>query len=408
MNEICPIKCRAGALHILKQLRQAGFETYFAGGCVRDRLLSAAPVEYDIATAARPADIKTLFPKARSVGEAFGVMLVRSNELMYDVATFRKDGPYSDARHPDSIEYCDAKHDAQRRDFTINGLFEDPINETIIDFVEGQNDLDQRLVRAIGTATERFAEDHLRMLRAVRFSSRFEFTIETETAEAIRNLSHELVGISKERIGEEVKKMFLHSNRGVSAWELQYLGLDRIMLNEPSCMHAPIRVGRLPANSSYATTLASWILDRNGFESNPFQHADNWRKQLLLSNQTFNELQTVLRLHRDLFSWDNLGVAKQKRTASTDYFLCALAIVQAEDRALFIHIKRSVALLAQTELAPKRLVDGNRLLDAGIPPSSQLGTVLEGVYDAQLEGSIMTEEEAISLAITIYRDLLGS
>lgn len=408
MTEICPVKCREGAIDVLKKLRNAGFETYFAGGCVRDRLLSAAPVEYDIATAARPADIHTLFPKARNVGEAFGVMLVRNNELMYDVATFRKDGPYSDARHPDSIEFCDAEQDAQRRDFTINGLFEDPINDTTIDFVGGKNDLENRLVRAIGDPSERFAEDHLRMLRAVRFSSRFEFSIETETAEAIRKGSHKLAGISKERIGEEIKKMFLHSNRGVAAWELQYLGLDLIMLNEASCMNAPTRIGRLPAISSYATTLAAWILDRNGFESDALQHADRWRKQLLLSNQTFNELQNIIRLHRALFSWDTLGIAKQKRTASTDEFIHALSIVQAEDRPLFIYIKRSVTVLSQTELAPKRLVDGNQLLDAGIPPSAHLGTVLEAVYDAQLEGVISNEDDALTLANAIYRDLLDS
>ncbi len=173
MNEICPIESRNGAIAILKQLREAGFETYFAGGCVRDRLLSDTPTEYDIATSARPEDIKNIFPKARSVGESFGVMLIRRNEIMYDVATFRSDGPYSDHRHPDKVQFSDAEHDAQRRDFTINGMFEDPIDETIIDFVNGKADVDARLIRAIGNPLQRIQEDHLRMLRAIRFSSRF-------------------------------------------------------------------------------------------------------------------------------------------------------------------------------------------------------------------------------------------
>ncbi|HIA71223.1 MAG TPA: CCA tRNA nucleotidyltransferase [Phycisphaerales bacterium] len=408
MNEICPIICRKGAIAILTKLRDAGFETYFAGGCVRDRLLCAAPTEYDIATSAKPEEIKKLFPKARSVGEAFGVMLVRSHELMYDVATFRSDGPYSDSRHPDSIQFSTAKEDAQRRDFTINGIFEDPIDNVLIDFVGGEQDLELRLVRAIGEPRERFAEDHLRMLRAIRFSSRFEFSIDVDTAEAIRELSNELAGISRERIGEEIKKMLTHPNRGVAAWELQYLGLDRIILSEESCMNAPTRLGRLTTNSTYATALAAWILDRNGSEGAIFEVASHWREQLQLSNKVANSLEEILQIHQTLYAWESLGVAKQKRIASAIEFINALAIIQSEDRATFIYIKRCLSTLEKTGLAPERLIDGNELIKSGIQPSSALGDILEAVYDAQLEGTISNKKEAITLAIAIYRDLLDS
>jgi poly(A) polymerase len=408
MNEICPIESRNGAITILTQLREAGFETYFAGGCVRDRLLSDAPTEYDIATSARPEDIKNIFPKARSVGEAFGVMLVRCNDIMYDVATFRSDGPYSDHRHPDKIQFSDAEHDAQRRDFTINGMFEDPIDETIIDFVNGRADMDARLVRAIGNPLQRIEEDHLRMLRAIRFASRFEFSIEDNTAEAIREVAHELAGISKERIGEEVKKMLLHPNRGVAAWEMQYLGLDRIIFAEASCMNAPTRLGRLHAISSYANGLAAWILDRNGSEADVATIAKRWRVQLLLSNKTFAELTDILTLHRHLLSWDTLGIAKQKRSASSTRCTAALAILQAEDRAAFIHIKRTITALKKSGIAPAPFINGNDLLEAGIAPSPSLGIILENIYDAQLEGSVTTRDGAISLGIAIYRDLQDS
>jgi tRNA nucleotidyltransferase/poly(A) polymerase len=408
VNEICPIICREGAISILTRLRDAGFETYFAGGCVRDRLLSAVPTEYDIATSAKPDDIKKLFPKARTVGEAFGVMLVRSHELMYDVATFRSDGPYSDHRHPDKITFSDAKHDAQRRDFTINGLFEDPLEEKIIDFVNGKSDIDGRLIRAIGDPRKRIEEDHLRMLRAIRFAARFEFSIEDETAEAIRELSCELAGVSRERIGEEIRKMMQHPNRGVAAWELQYLGLDQIIFSEASCLNPVTRLGWLPENATYPTSLAAWIIDRHSNKANLHDVAINWRKSLLLSNQTWNELNEILTVHQQFFAWDSLGIAKQKRLASSQQCLSALALIQAEDRSLFVHIKQAIAFLEKSGLSPKRLVTGHTLLEEGIAPCSAMGTILEAVYDSQLEGIITTRDQAITLALAIYKDFLDS
>ena len=408
MNEICPIICREGAISILTRLRDAGFETYFAGGCVRDRLLSAAPTEYDIATSAKPDDIKKLFPKARSVGEAFGVMLVRSHELMYDVATFRSDGPYSDHRHPDKITFSDAKHDAQRRDFTINGMFEDPLEEKIIDFVNGKSDIEGRLIRAIGDPKKRIEEDHLRMLRAIRFAARFEFSIEDKTAEAIRELSCELASVSRERIGEEIRKMMQHPNRGVAGWELQYLGLDQIIFSEPSCLNPVTRLGWLPENATYPTSLAAWIIDRHSNKANVHDVASKWRKSLLLSNQTWNELNEILTVHQQFFAWDSLGIAKQKRIASSQQCLSALALIQAEDRSLFVHIKQGIALLEKNGLSPNRLVTGHTLLEEGIAPCSAMGTILEAVYDSQLEGIITTRDQAITLALAIYKDFLDS
>jgi len=408
MSGICPIECREGAISILSTLRKAGFETYFAGGCVRDRLLSSVPNEYDIATAARPDDIKKLFPKARSIGESFGVMLVRTHNNMYDVATFRSDGPYSDNRHPDEITFSDAEHDALRRDFTINGIFEDPIEDRIIDFVGGEDDIQHRIVKAIGNPDDRIAEDHLRMLRAIRFAARFDFSIEAETGNAIRENSEALGGVSRERIGEEVRKMMMDQNRGVAAWEIQYLGLDRMLFAEESCMNAPTRLGRLPANSSYATALASWILDRHSSEADLHAISSKWRTQLLLSNRTFEDLNEVLALHQQIFTWSTLGTAKQKRTIASENFLNALSIIQCEDRVLFVHIRRCITELEKTGISPDRLITGNDLIDAGVPPSATLGDVLEAVYDAQLEGALGNKDDALGLALAIYKDFHNS
>ena len=408
MSTICPIECRKGAVQILTQLRDAGFDAYFAGGCVRDRLLSNPPTEYDIATSAKPDDIKTIFPKARSIGESFGVMLVRNNEHMYDIATFRSDGPYSDHRHPDEIQFSDDKHDAMRRDFTINGMFEDPIEEKIIDYVGGQDDIEHHVIRAIGNPIERIGEDHLRMLRAVRFAARFSFSIEAKTGDAIRELAPELVGISRERIGEEVRKMMIDPNRGVAGWELQYLGLDRVIFAEQSCMNAPTRLGRLPASASFSTSLAAWIIDRHSSEANVQEIASLWRSQLLLSNKVYEDLCKILTLHQQLFVWDTLGTAKQKRIAASDQCIGALAIIQGEDRAGFVHIKRVITHLEQTGLAPEHFITGHDLLEAGLEPTSALGDVLEAVYDAQLEGSVSSREQALAFAMTIYKDFQDS
>jgi tRNA nucleotidyltransferase/poly(A) polymerase len=405
MTASCPIEARNGAIEVLQKLRDAGFETYFAGGCVRDRLLSAAPTEYDIATAARPDDVKEIFPQSKSVGEAFGVMLVRRNKYIYDVATFRSDGEYTDHRHPTNITFTDAKHDAQRRDFTINGLFEDPIEEDVIDFVGGKDDLDARLIRAIGDPNLRLSEDHLRMLRAVRFASYFSFSIETETAEAIREHAPQLSGISKERIGGEIRRMFTHQNRGVAAWELQYLGLDVSILGEHSILTAPTRVGRLPATSDFPTALAAWAIDRHSSEADLQTIATHWCEQLLLSNREYSNLQEILALHSALGAWETLGVAKKKRLASAALFPSALAILQAEDRPMFVFVKQAITQLAKTGLAPDPLLRGDDLIELGIPPSEAMGTILESLYDAQLEGGVCNKEEAIFFAKALIREI---
>jgi len=408
LTSSCPIEARKGALEILNALRDAGHETYFAGGCVRDRLLSAAPTEYDIATSAKPEEIRNVFPKAKSVGESFGVMLVRKNNILYDIATFRSDGEYKDHRHPANVTFTDAKQDAQRRDFTINGLFEDPIEETVIDYVGGKDDLDARIIRAIGDPNKRLSDDHLRMLRAVRFAANFSFSIEAETADAIREHAPQLCGVSKERIGGELRRMLSHHNRGIAAWELQYLGLDVPILGEPSILTAPTRVGRLPATADFPTTLAAWIIDRHSSEANLQTIASSWKSQLLLSNREFSTLQEILALHTTLQSWETLGVAKKKRLASADRFPSTLAILQAEDRPMFVFVKQAIAKLLKTGLCPDPLLTGDDLVEIGIPQSSALGAILDGVYDAQLEGGITTKENAISLAKIIARDILGN
>ena len=288
-------------------------------------------------------------------------------------------------------------------------MFEDPIEESIIDYVDGKDDIVNRIIRAIGDPhTNVSRKIILRMLRAIRFAARFEFSIESETGNAIRENSQKLAGISRERIGDEIRKMLTDQNRGVAAWEIQYLGLDRVLFAEESCMNAPTRLGRLPANATYATALAAWIFDRYTNDADVQSIASQWRTQLLLSNRTFEELLEILRLHQKLFDWNSLGTAKQKRTAASSSCKSALSIIQCEDRPLFVHICRGISILERTGIAPNRLLNGNDLLEAGVPPSELLGRVLEAVYDAQLEGAISSADDALNLGLAIHRDFQDS
>lgn len=400
---------REAAVWTVTRLQQAGFAAYFAGGCVRDQLMGREPTDYDVATSARPEDIQRIFPRARAVGESFGVMLVRHGGQTVEVATFRTDGPYSDGRHPDEVHFTDAEHDAQRRDFTINGLFEDPVAGRIIDFVGGQHDLKARCIRAIGDAHERLREDRLRMLRAVRFAARFAFSIDPETADAIREGAGNLKGISRERIGQEIRRMMMNANRAVAAWELQYLGLDELVLGESNRTVAPTRLGQLPEPAAYPTALAAWVFDRHGEGTEADRAARRWRKALMLSNTEYDTLRDCLDYSRALRSaWPRLGVARQKRIAASAPFEQALLLVQTADRQEFIDIRRRVLELEKTGLAPEPLISGEDLIGAGMKPGPRFRRILDGVYDAQLEGQIGSREEALDLAVLIGRTLGAS
>ncbi len=196
------------SLKIVRTLRKAGYIAYYAGGFVRDFLLGIASDEVDIATSASPDQVEALFPKTVAIGKAFGVVLVLFEGESFEVATFRKDHDYVDGRHPQSIDFSSPEKDAQRRDFTINGMFYDPLTEEIHDYVEGQKDLKHHIIRAIGNPQERFAEDRLRMMRAVRFAARLGFRIEEKTQEAIIKHANTLFpSVSMERIWQEFTKM---------------------------------------------------------------------------------------------------------------------------------------------------------------------------------------------------------
>lgn len=422
---------------IVRVLRQTGHVAYLAGGCVRDELLGLEPKDYDVATDAPPDAVRRLFKRCRLVGEAFGVVLVWRAGVWIEVATFRKDMKYVDGRRPEGVVFSDAREDALRRDFTINGLFEDPLSEDpdaqIIDYVGGLRDLKRRRVRAIGDAEERFSEDYLRMLRAVRFAARLGFQLEGKTAAAIKRHAGKLAAISRERIGQEVGWMLRGPDPVRAARLTQQLGLDAPVLQEP---HKRARlpllgdvVGARPApsgeptdngNGEYAVVLTAWLLDRHavgrqnaeGFVKRMLAVMEAWRGALCLTNQQSEAMKGYVRLLARAAGWAGLTIAQKKRLLAEREWGGAAILLAALAKAaprkglaakstwakVWKLVKAEAPRLVKEGAAPPRLVTGDDLVKAGMKPGPALGRVLEAIYDAQLEGRVTTKAQGLKMA----------
>ena len=378
------------------RLRRFGFESLFAGGCVRDRLLGIEPREYDIATSATPEEVKRVFPRAIGVGESFGVMLLRSGGITFEIATFRTDGGYVDGRHPTEVRFAGAEEDAKRRDFSINGLFERPESGEVVDFVGGRADLEARLLRAIGDPAARLAEDRLRALWAVRFAARFELTVDPATEAAILALDGELLGVSRERLGQELRRMFASPHRATAAALLERWSLDRVLLGTHGLAEKLTRLGALPPDASAMAALAAWLLDR-GEATDPSSTAERLQGGLGLSNAEREELAAVLRSVESLRAeWARAGIARRRRLGMEPGFDPAVIIREAEAPG---EGRSATAFLEGfgPERSPDRLVRGRDLIDAGFVPGPRFGDLLEAVYDAQLEGRVHSRGEAMAL-----------
>jgi poly(A) polymerase len=393
---------REAAARIAGTLSRAGFVAYFAGGCVRDHVLGIEPADYDVATDATPEQIAGMFPSARGVGEAFGVMLVRMGGRTVEVATFRSEGGYMDGRRPSEVRFTNAKEDAQRRDFTINGLFQDPQTGAVIDHVGGQRDIEGRTLRAIGDPDARFREDRLRTLRAARFAARFALVVDPATAAAARRYAPDLAGVSRERVGQELRKMLAHHSRAEGLALVEAWLLDAPALGERHCEGPLARVRALPAGAAFAEALAAWKLDRASRPDAPTE--GDWVEALVLSNREASDLDEAVRLVqwiRD--SWDPAPKSARKRRASRSLFGAALAIRAAEDPAHAASIRVSVGDLASEPggLAPAPFVTGDDLIGAGLAPGPRFKALLDHAYDRQLEGEFRSRSQALE---AILRD----
>ncbi len=430
---------RYAAVAILRKLQEYGHEAYLAGGCVRDALLGLEPKDFDVATDADPDRVRMLFDRSWYVGEAFGVVRVRMMGHDIEVATFRQEWGYQDGRRPDKVKFSDAEHDAQRRDFTINGLFENPLiknkDERIIDYVGGREDMQRRVLRAIGDPAERFGEDYLRMLRAVRFAARLGFTIEPGTLNAIGPLAENLGKISRERIGQEVLMMLSvkHAARRTTAIAtLQQTNLDTPVLTEDHVEAASPTVASLPDEVDYATVLAAWLLDRHRpyalqvfVDEQLEQIVIRWRDALCLSNDDRDGLKHVIVLAAKGAAWEQLGRAARKRLLADASWDEALALLRAMRHAVdgpglpgggsgagwpgvpgsapghpgaaeaVAAIERDAPGLYEDGVSPSPFITGDELIALGRKPGPAFGRLLEAVYDAQLDGSVRSREQAL-------------
>lgn len=394
---------RDAALTIVKQLREAGHEALFAGGCVRDMLMNREPSDFDVATSALPEQVSSLFKRTQKVGAKFGVVLVRIGKQTVEVATFRRDLAYSDGRHPTGVEFTNAREDAQRRDFTINGMFFDPLKNEVVDYVGGRNDIARRVIRAIGEPTKRFAEDHLRLLRAVRFASRFEFEIEPSTWAAMREHAPEIARISPERIREELEIVLTNPRRAAAVRMLHECGvLEHCWSHAPTVSSDIKRVdaelSHLPASASFETALAVLLASLEATaidESCDALRCSNFTKKTVL----------WLHAHRDALNDPaRLTLADLKLLMANPAFEALMTICTARvsgnqlSGESLSEIKRRVAEVRPEDVAPPPLLTGHDLESIGLQPGPAFKKILDRAYYDQLNGTLRTSEDAIALA----------
>ena len=404
---------REAALSIVRRLRESGHVALFAGGCVRDELLGREPDDYDVVTTATPDVIGDLFRGRTShVGAHFGVVIVRERGVMVEVATFRTDGSYTDRRRPDAVAFSTPEQDARRRDFTVNALFLDPLGAPnlprargeVIDHVGGIDDLRARVIRAVGDPHARLAEDHLRALRAARLAAKLSFTVEQATAEAIRAHASELSGVSRERIGEELRMMLAHPSRADAARLMRALSLETpaLHLSPPAGSEFPLLSGLAP-HATLLAALPAYAVDLgvSPTAAGAAEVVAAWRGALCLSNEeqaAIRHALTSLELLEGGFL--DLGVAAQKRAAQKWMFPEALALACLRDVDRGERLRRRLRELdahAGGIHAPP-LIDGDELIRMGLKPGPAFKKLLETLYDAQLEGRITTLDEAKGLA----------
>ena len=403
MVDLNPDRQREFALEVVRKLRDAGYEALWAGGCVRDQLLGLVPKDYDVATNATPDEIRALFGKRRTlaIGVAFGVVTVLGPRPagQIEVATFRADSKYSDGRHPDEVTFTGAQEDAQRRDFTINGIFYDPISNDVIDYVDGEADLAARLIRAIGNAAERIAEDKLRMLRAVRFATTFDFQIEPATLRAVQESAQDISQVSNERIGAEMRRMLLDRNRARAIDLLQQADLLSPVLPEVAELFDTTRwevtlqtLGRLDDPS---LSLALAALFQSVAEPDSISKAGRrlrfTNKEVELAAWLLKNLPTVQQATQ--VNWPQLQRVLVQSGA--DELMSRREVSSSPDDDSLKYCRERLSQ-PPDELNPRPLLDGADLIEHGLPPGPEFSQMLQQVRDAQLEGEIATREEALS------------
>lgn len=426
---------KAAAIDIIGKLQEKGHIAYLAGGCVRDMLRGETPKDYDIATSALPEEITSIFTKTREVGVHFGVVIVIVNNQAFDVATFRNDGSYKDGRHPEEVTFSTPQDDTARRDFTVNGIFFDPISEKYIDFVEGKSDIDKKVIRAIGEPNLRFQEDHLRLLRAIRFAARFDYEIEAETWNSIKSNASGISKISKERIRDELTKILLNENRVLGFDLLVESGLMEHIIPEilqlKGCeqppqfhpegdvfVHTRLMLSLLKDAPSIELVLsvllhdigkpATYSFDEeadrirfNGHDKLGAEMSEQILRDLKFSNSIIEDVVQMVANHMTFKDVQKMRQSKLKRFMSRSTFNDEIELHRVDclgswgglDNYDFLNKK--VLEFANEPIIPQPLLTGKDLIELGWSPGPDLGQTLNSVQDMQLEGKLNSKDEAL-------------
>lgn len=435
---------RDAAMELARRLAAAGHEAMFAGGCVRDVLLGRPPQDYDIATSATPAEVLALFPGANEVGAHFGVVIAKHGGHHVEIATYRTDGSYKDGRRPESVTFSTASEDARRRDFTINGLFERPQTGAIVDHVGGVDDLNAKVLRAIGEPGERFREDALRLLRGIRFSTTLGFTIEPRTWQAITEHADLLEKISPERIRDEFSKIIRSPRRADGLDLLVASGLIRHIVPEVLPLigceqppewhpegdvytHTRIMLGMLAPDPPLELCLAVLLHDIakpptqtfdevagrirfNGHDALGAEMAETILRRLRYPNHVVDAVVPMVARHMQFMNVQQMRTAKLKRFMAAPTFEQELELHRVDcgssngftDNYEFLQAKG--AEFAAEPLIPPPLVSGRDLIALGLPPGPEFKEILETVQTEQLEGRLVERESALRLV----RELLAA
>ncbi|MGF1508337.1 MAG: CCA tRNA nucleotidyltransferase [Myxococcota bacterium] len=397
---------RGGANKVAEGLRRAGYQAFLAGGCVRDLLLGLEPKDYDIVTDARPEQIQTLFRHTRMVGANFGVVQVRLAGFTYEVATFRTEGSYTDGRRPDSIQYADRpEDDIERRDFTINALLMDPVTEAVIDHVGGRADLRQGIVRAVGDPDRRFGEDRLRMLRAVRFSTRFGFDLDPGTAAAIRRHAPELGDVSVERITGELEAIF-HAERAYEGLALlEDLRMSRVALpflpEDPAERAHRFRSFERPAWQSVQGIRRIYLAWAFLLGDAGHVAIEEAMRKLRLSRDRLRAVQLLVGLRPLLFTpGDTVAVRRVAADEDLQLVLAYAEGIGADQGFEAIHQER--AQLDLHPLPPRPILSGNDLKAMGYSPGPIMKDILGRLDKEVLRGAVTEPDQARQWVLTRF------
>jgi poly(A) polymerase len=430
-------KTQTFARLVVEKLQKAGFESYFAGGCVRDLVMGRKAADFDVATSALPDEVREIFSRTVEVGEAFNVIIVLSDDekdpIAVEVATFRKDVGIKDGRHPERVERATVKEDVERRDFTINGMLYDPIREELLDWVGGQDDLKRGLIRSIGKPTERIDEDYLRMLRAVRFSARFQFEIDAELKVAIQEKAAQIKKISAERIFDELTRMLTSSHADEAFENLADLGLLQEILPEALPMkgceqppeyhpegdvwvHTMLLLKQLNTNSprelawgcllhdiAKPPTFSHEPGDRIRFNGHAQLGAEMSEKILKRFKAPRRFTEVVCELVNDHLRFADVKKMKAstlKRFLRNPNFHLHLemhridCLASHQNLEIYKFCESQLKSLAEEDLRPQPLLRGQDLIDMGFEPGPLFKEILQRVETEQLEGRLSSSDEA--------------